>query len=191
MERKIGLYLVSLWLLFVSIIIITVQIPTCFSENCKFIGVWDAILLNILPTICLVILLFSWAYYRMVFKRDLDRSTNNPFKITNIESINYEHLAFLATYIIPLISFEFDEIRFLIVLLVLLIAMGMIYIKTDLFYANPSLALLGFKIYKANGNFKGNETRENIILITNNTLDIEDRVKYIQLDYRIYYVIKN
>jgi hypothetical protein len=33
------------------------------------------------------------------------------------------------------------------VLALLLFFMGIIYIKTDLFYANPSLALLGFHMY--------------------------------------------
>ena len=69
--------------------------------------------------------------------------------------------------------------------------MGIIYIKTDLFYANPSLALLGFHIYKADGEFKptiGN--RENIILITREKLVADTRVKYIRLDDRIFYVQK-
>jgi hypothetical protein len=65
--------------------------------------------------------------------------------------------------------------------------MGIIYIKTDLFYANPSLALLGFHIYKADGLFKNNDTRENIIIITRSKLNKTERVSYIKLDERIYY----
>jgi hypothetical protein len=65
--------------------------------------------------------------------------------------------------------------------------MGVIYIKTDLFYANPSLALLGFHIYKADGLFKGDDTRENIIIITRSKLNKNERVSYIKLDERIYY----
>lgn len=188
--KKVGLYLISLWLLFVSVIIITIQLPVCFGDDCQFIGFTEILATNMVPLICVFFIVISWIYYLKGFKRDLKRSTSNPFRITKVQSINYEHLTFLATYIIPLISFKFDEVRFLIVLAILLIAMGMIYIKTDLFYANPSLALLGFKIYKADGYFKGDESRNGIILITNDVLELEDRVKYIQLDRRIYYVIK-
>jgi hypothetical protein len=75
----------------------------------------------------------------------------------------------------------------MIVLALLLVVMGIIYIKTDLFYANPSLALLGFHIYRANGNFK-NGNREGIILICRKRLTKKQKVSYIKLDNRIYYV---
>jgi hypothetical protein len=112
-----------------------------------------------------------------------------PFRITKIESANYEHLTFLATYIVPLVSFDFGSNRQMTVLGVLLILMGVIYVKTDLFYANPSLALLGFHVYKANGEFKTG-TREDVILIARQKIKIEDFVAYIKLDERIYYVKK-
>jgi hypothetical protein len=66
------------------------------------------------------------------------------------------------------------------------VVMGIIYIKTDLFYANPSLALLGFHIYRVNGSFK-NGDREGIILICRGKLKEGQKVPYIKLDDRIYY----
>ena len=72
----------------------------------------------------------------------------------------------------------------------LIFLMGAIYIKTDLFYANPSLALLGFKIYKANGNFKNNINKPNIILISQSSISSGDKVSYRKLDDRIYFVEK-
>jgi hypothetical protein len=127
----------------------------------------------------------SFAYFRFDF--DLKGATEIPFEIRKIEDINYEHLTFLATYVVPLISFDFGSGRQMIVLALLLVVMGIIYIKTDLFYANPSLALLGFRIYRANGNFK-HENREGIILICRARLTEKQKVSYLKLDDRIYYV---
>ena len=110
-----------------------------------------------------------------------------PFTITKIENINYEHLTFLTTYIVPLVCFNFVAVRYQFVLLVLLVVICAIYIKTDLFYANPTLALLGFKIYKIEGNFEDG-IRENIILISKDNLEKNKRCDYIKLDERIYYV---
>lgn len=76
--------------------------------------------------------------------------------------------------------------RQMIVLALLLIVMGIIYIKTDLFYANPSLALVGFHIYKVDGNFK-NGDRNGIIIISREKLSSGQKVSYIKLDDRIYY----
>lgn len=94
-------------------------------------------------------------------------------KILKIEKINYEHLTFLATYIIPLITFDFEKERYVLVLAVLLIIMGVIYIKTDFFYANPSLALLGFNIYKVDVKLSDEESKDGIIIITRKKLVVD------------------
>jgi hypothetical protein len=77
----------------------------------------------------------------------------------------------------------------MMVLGLLLIVMGIIYIKTDLFYANPSLALLGYHIYQADGSFK-NGDRHGVVLICRGRLSRGEKVEYIRLDERIYYVKK-
>ncbi|MBB6114950.1 Ca2+/Na+ antiporter [Rahnella inusitata] len=185
-KRKIDLYIVSLGLLFAFFIIITINVPICFSSQCEFIGWLNLLKNNIVPLICFLFLLYGiYAYWS--FKYDTKQTTELPFQIKKIEGVNYEHLTFLATYVIPLITFDFEKSRYIIVLSMLLIVMCIIYIKTDLFYANPSLALLGFHIYKVDGEFINAEMREGIIIITRRRLNKNDRVRYIKLDERIYY----
>lgn len=185
-RRKIDLYILSLGLLFVFILIMTVKFPEGVIDLHHFSSWTRFFSLNIFPSIIFLCLLYAvFAYFRFDF--DLKGATDIPFEVTKVEGINYEHLTFLATYVIPLISFEFSSARQLAVFVLLLLVMGVIYIKTDLFYANPSLALLGFQIYRANGSFKvGN--RENIILISKCKLVENQKLRYIKLDERIYYV---
>lgn len=185
-RRKIDLYILSLGLLFVFFIIITIKFPDDYFAIDDY-EAWKEILAsNIIASISLILLGYCFvAYYRFDF--DLKGTTDIPFEIKKIKSINYEHLTFLATYVVPLISFDFGSERQMIVLALLLVVMGIIYIKTDLFYANPSLALLGFYIYQADGSFK-NGDREGIILICREKLIEKQKVSYIKLDDRIYYV---
>lgn len=160
----------------------------CFGDSCEFIGVLELFSINPISSVCFAMLLYCvFAYKRFSF--DLAGATDIPFEIKKIQGINYEHLTFLATYVVPLISFDFGSIRQMIVLALLLIVMGIIYIKTDLFYANPSLALLGFHIYQADGNFKLGD-REDMILICRGRLAQGEKVEYIKLDEKIYYVKK-
>lgn len=185
-RRKVDLYLLSLGLLFIFFIIINVDIPLCFGESCSFIGWKNLLTSNSISIVSLTLLGYCvFAYKRFDF--DLKGATELPFEIKKIESVNFEHLTFLATYVVPLISFDFGSNRQMIVLVLLLIVMGVIYLKTDLFYANPSLALLGFQIYKADGSFK-NGNREGLILIARERLNQNQKVSYIRLDDRIYYV---
>lgn len=185
--RKVDLYILSLSLLFIFFVIVTFQFPEkSFSiHDCN--GWLKLLQNNVIPIISLLILVYSYfAYLR--FNYDLKGATDIPFEIVQIEDINYEHLTFLATYVVPLISFDFGSSRQMIVLGLLLIVMGVIYIKTDLFYANPSLALLGFRIYKVDGDFK-NGKQKGTILICRSRLSKGKKVKYIKLDERIYYVM--
>ncbi|WP_459581784.1 anti-phage protein KwaA [Dickeya oryzae] len=185
-RRKINLYILSLAILFFFFIFITIKVPICFSSQCEFIG-WGRLLKdNIIPIVCIVLLFYcGYAYLR--FEYDTKRSGGLPVKIIKLEKINYEHLTFLATYIIPLITFDFEKERYVLVLAALLVIMGVIYIKTDLFYANPSLALLGFNIYKVDIKVSEDKNKEGVIIISRKKLEVEKMVSYIVLDDRVYY----
>ena len=184
-RRKIDLYILSLGLLFIFIAIITIKVPDRpFTIN-NF-AEWKILLLaNYMPILSTILLAYSFYAYKK-FDFDLQGATDIPFEIMKVESINYEHLTFLATYVIPLIGFDFDKVQQVIVLALLLVVLCAIYIKTDLFYANPSLALLGFHIYRADGHFKDGD-REGVILVCRGRLIKGQRVSYIKLDDRIYY----
>lgn len=185
MKRKIGLFFLSMWLFFALTIIITCKIPIYFQEDWIFIGWSELLSLNITPTLCLLGIIFGIVAY-FDFKFILNDAMNMPFTINKIESINYEHLTFLTTYIVPLVCFNFDNLRYQIVLLIVMIVICAIYVKTDLFYANPTLAILGFKIYRIDGHFEDG-IRDGIILISKQNLAKNIRCDYIKLDQRIYY----
>ncbi len=189
MIRKIGLYFLSLWLLFVLIIIITAKAPICFSKDSSFVGFSYLLSNNVIPLLSLLAILIGVISY-FDFRYQLKGTPELAFKITEIENIDYEHLTFLTTYIIPLVCFQFDNLRYIIVFVFLLIVIGSIYIRTDLFYANPTLAILQFKIYKVTGEFRNGEVRQSRILICKQRLKKDDRVKYFKLDERIYYASK-
>lgn len=187
-KRKVRLYVISLGLLFVFFIVLTFNFTIAFDEIFTSAGLWKLVQENPLALISLLMILYSIYAYKS-FEFDLKGSTEIPFEIIKIKSVNYEHLTFLATYVVPLISFDFGSIRQIIVLSILLAVMGIIYVKTDLFYANPSLALLGYHIYEVDGNFK-NGKREGIVLITRRKLAAGEKCHYVKLDDRIYYVSK-
>ena len=189
MIRKIGLFLLSLWLLFVLIILITAKIPLDVSLNAVFVGWRFLAVNNIIPIFCLIALLIGYISYRD-FIHQIKGTPELSFKVKEIEKIDYEHLTFLTTYIIPLVCFQFDNLRYIFAFLIILFVIGSIYIRTDLFYANPTLAILNFRIYKVSGEFRNGETRQNKILISKDLIEKEDRVKYYKLDERIYYATK-
>ncbi|EKU31085.1 MULTISPECIES: anti-phage protein KwaA [Alcaligenes] len=144
---KFELYIISLWLLFVLMIIVKVDIPTCFGADCHYVGTLQLARTNVLPIISLIFIgLVILCYSR--FKYRTQGNVGLPTIAKKVEDLSYEHLTFLTTYIVPLICFNLDNIRYIVALFVLLFVIGQIYVKTDKFYANPTLAILGFRLYK-------------------------------------------
>lgn len=172
---KFELYIISLWLLFVLMIVVKVDIPTCFGVGCHYVGTVQLFRTNVLPIISLFFIgLVALCYFR--FKYRIQASVELPAVAKKVEDLNYEHLTFLTTYIVPLICFNLDNTRYIIALFILLFVIGQIYVKTDKFYANPTLAILGFRLYKLeiNGISK--------VMITTQRINELDKIVFTAID---------
>jgi hypothetical protein len=144
---KFELYVISLWLLFLLMIVVKVDIPVCFGPDCRYVGTGELVSTNVLPIISLVFIVIAAICY-IRFKYRIESNVGLPIVAKKVEDLSYEHLTFLTTYIVPLICFNLDNARYIIALFILLFVIGQIYVKTDKFYANPTLAILGFRLYK-------------------------------------------
>lgn len=129
-------------------------------------------------------MLATSAVFYMAFVRIISGAKDGPIKIEELEDKNAEHLVFLATYIIPLVGFSLESPRQMINLGITLALLGAIYIKTDLFYANPTLSLLGFKIFNIRS--QGSAA----ILISKEELEAGDSVNVVRLDKKIFFARK-
>ena len=176
---KIRFYIISLWLLFVLIFILTVDIPISFSPSAKFIGFAELLKRNILSISSLICATVSW-YLAEKFKYQWKGVTNPPYKIKKINNENYEYLTFLTTYIIPLVCINLSDPRYVVVLIVLLFTIGSIFIKLDLYYGNPTLALMNYRLYRVE--VEGFSAPNGIILITKDRLSNNAYFKWIKID---------
>ena len=179
------MYILSLWLLFLLIVVNKIDVSICLG--CKLASsedLWGIARNNILPIICISLLVLSTGFY-FWFKYLLTGTTMGPHRLTNIESKGSEHLVFLATYVIPLVGFSLENARQIINLGITLSIIGIIYVKTNLFYANPTLSLLGFRVYEAD--FGAGR----VILISTDELDENDDVNYIVLDRKTFFARKS
>jgi hypothetical protein len=101
------------------------------------------------------------------------------YELEDVCDENHEHLAFLTTYIMPLVFTDVDKKRTAINLAVMIVAIGIIYVKTNRFYSNPSLAVLGYRIYKAKIK---NEPNKTFVLVCHGRLMNGSKIQYIKLD---------
>jgi len=186
MWQKIELYILSLAFLF--ILILANQIPVCFGwSGCQFVD-WRTFFTypQVIPFCILGLVLCIIFFFR--FKYRFIKGSSLPAEtITAIESVNYENLTFLATYVIPLVCFDLDfhltENRNFLMLILVLILIGWIYIKTNIFYTNPTLAVLGFRVYK----ISTNKRTGSVVVITKQVLTNGNQVRLNQIDDKTYF----
>lgn len=181
-KYKIGLYIVSLVLLFISIIIKTYNhfsFNICSSWPCTK----SYLLANIPSLVCLIFIAIGLIVYQLYF-RELNGDFAHPKTIRSIENISNNHLSFLATYILPFVTFDFHDNRNWIILIFMLVIIGIIYVRTNFFYTNPTLSLFGVYVYYLT--FDSDENK--IIAISRGKLKQGQIVRRRLIDENIYFV---
>ena len=136
---------------------------------------------NLLSTSAFILLILG-IIFLFDLRYKIKGSLDLPKKVKEIKNLNYEHLTFLTTYIIPFICFDLDDVRNTFIFAFLLIVIGAIYVKTNLFYSNPTLALLGYHIYQV----KTAKDTE-MILITQGKLDEGQSFSNLKVGDTVYY----
>ncbi|KNH33897.1 hypothetical protein NAS92_22625 [Pantoea brenneri] len=185
-KLKILLYILSLWLLFFSLFIMSWD-SSFINKSMTYIFGSKEISLSLIGKmktrnfVFLISVLFMfigffgvWFFYMIT-----SSGWSGPEKVCDVTNENHEHLEFLTTYVMPLVFTDVNSKRTAINLMVMIIAIGAIYIRTNKFYSNPSLAIIGFKIYKSK--IKGQGNKEYILICRGYVMD-DAAITYIKLD---------
>ena len=179
MWQKFEFYVISLFFLFFLLFIN--KIPINFSSNSKSIGLQSLLTEYLIVTTCVVFMLAGIVFF-LKFKYNFELGLSLlPIKVKKIENINFESVTFLATYIVPLACIDLDKDRSSLMLIVILILIGWIYIKTNLFYTNPTLAVWGYHIYKISS-----EHKSDIIIISRKKVVLDDELILKNIDDKIF-----
>lgn len=181
---KYALYILSLWLLFISLFIMSYD-KNLFISLSSYFHTKDATILltkitpkNIVFTSSFIMIIagfFIFLYLLFSFNSGWSVACT----VSEVKNESHEHLEFLTTYVMPLVFTDVNSKRTMLNLLIMIIAIGMIYVRTNRFYSNPSLALLGFRIFKAKVNDRG---EKEFVIICHGDIDNSSRIKYIKLD---------
>ncbi len=108
-----------------------------------------------------IIVISSVALFR-VFS-SLNKIVGMPISSkSKIENSGSCILQYFLTYVIPFVTIEVLDWQNVATYGIIFFVIGVIYIKSDLIYLNPTLLLLGYKIYKVT------TINDEIVVITNN-----------------------
>jgi len=180
-----NLSLVPLYILFMIQKFNSKNFDKITTEYAKIEFYKEIVSSNLWVLFFIFLILFSYLTYKK-FIAEVNTKSKMPQKFSNIKNIDFNHLTFIATYILPLLAFKLDTIKDIIFLFVLLFFIGAIYIKTNLYYLSPVFVLFGLKIFSANDE-KGNEC---ILMTQRNRLPSTDTLAYTDIG-DIYFIKKD
>lgn len=180
---KIGFYLLSMAFFLLIVCVLSWKVPISFAKGSQFVG-FKAIFTTkgiLIPIICSVLLLYVAVF--LLWLRFFTRGTRiGPIEITKLDNENSEVMSFIASYFFPLVSFNVGgSWRHVVVLFLLFVLIGLIYIKSNLYYCNPTLSIFGFHVYKVNGYTTSRQSFCKTV-ITFRKISSSDKFKYISID---------
>lgn len=142
------LYLLSISPLLIFLGLYNLDWGTCFELECILSSAKSTITAIILLIIGVVALLSLGFFKAQV----LDANAGSLSTIKKIENKDYEMLTFFFTYIIPLVTFgqdlADDHLKETIAFVTIMIALGYLYVRTDLYMSNPVLLYFNLHLYR-------------------------------------------
>ncbi len=170
--------------------ILGTKIPVYFGEDWEFIGMKVFLQKGVMiPIICLLFIIASLFFCLWLYKWNKS-SRLGPVTETTYENVSGDVMSFVASYFIPLVSFNLSATwQHVVVLFLLFILIGVIYVQADIYYCNPTLMVLGFRVYKVIGKHNKNRSFTQTV-ITWGTLSDGDIIKYIPIDKKTSFAYK-
>ena len=100
-----------------------------------------------------------------------------PSKIISIKKEKELSLVFFATYILPLVTIDIKSFNDFLSFFIILISIFILCWKTDLWYTNPILSILGYKIYTIKYEDKNNGKIKEETMISKDNINLEDDIE--------------
>lgn len=141
---------------------------------------------NTVSIICLFISVLSLVLFIVLISSMKRYGFQTPEKVIKIKNTGVEYLTYLGTYIIPFIGIKFDSNYSSLSSWILILLIAIIYPKTNLVYANPTLAICNYYIYKVN---LSSDPDEEVVVISKEKLKKNCSIRLKKLKEEVFFGI--
>jgi len=101
-------------------------------------------------------------------------------QIKIVDKNNQETLAYLITYLIPFVGFQFTSWYSISANIIVFMLIGFLYVQSNMIYLNPLLGIMGYRVNKIEINGKQK------LLLTKTQLSDETSVRLIAINEGVY-----
>lgn len=192
LKLKVALFITSFFPLWVSIFFINLWSVKMITWN-NFLELFCEKWLEISFSILILFLFIYSAIILNNFIKRNSKSTNNSNgqikKVTRAFNLSSD---FLLAYILPMVAFNFSNLRDVILFVTLFLTLAFLCIRNENIYTNLFLEFLGYQMFyidlKEDINDESSIVRENILFLSKEDLRlrINGEITYYQINNFIY-----
>lgn len=142
-----------------------------------------------ISVICVVLSMIGAIGTIFVFKNLRHRvESGHTYRITEVSSMNDEPLAYIATYIIPIVFGNYSSLIDCVTIVFIFLVIYRLYIRSKLILVNPILSLK-YSIYSVRY-MDGDIQRQGILISRNNDILENDQAKMYNVGHQLFYGYK-
>lgn len=110
----------------------------------------DNLSFNVLNSFSIILLIFLiiCGIYGAIKSIKHEETKSTKINIINKNCITEQYfLGYFSLFVLFALSFELERVSMFVVFVIVIVLIGIVYIKNDLFYINPFLNILGYNFY--------------------------------------------
>ncbi len=120
------------------------------------------------------------------------RTKTTKIKIISQKNITEQYfLGYFSLFVLFALTFELEKISMFVVFILIIILIGIVYIKNNLFYINPFLNILGYNFYQVEYINLSTNLKDNGIFFFKGDFDISKQYCLSKLSHENFNMIKN
>ncbi len=164
-----------------SLILVSIYFLVYLSDKEKLILIpyinakFNIYELRIIFFLIVVIMLVYFLVYIFFITQNKKLNNIEDIKVIESKQEKFNSLNFLFSNILPIVTLNFEEIANTILFVALLVILGYIFIRNDMFYINPLYDIFGLRIYEATVLIgKATHPRKTILISRKKIYDIDN-----------------
>lgn len=142
---------------------------------------------NLIVLMMFILLIFSYLLQKLFVRRIESNTNSGDGTIAKISNNNIDFLSYMSSYLLPLFTFNTDGYKALAIFIITYFFMGILYVKTNLYYSNIGLVFSKFNIYKVSIKDNLNTDKpimDGILLVRGTIPSVGDKINYSDISYK-------
>lgn len=190
-QYKFKLFSISLVFVWIILFVKNVEFPVYLGPDPVFVG-WKRLLsygnfIALGSFIMLIVALLAW--HQLNHRLKGSPSTLKT-RISSVHDRSFDYVNTLATVttLVSIILVPTDTLREFLIFMLLMAAITVCYLKTNLYYSNPIFAALGYRLYTIK--VESIAIPDDSIVIVSNQIQLGDYIRCFHISDNVYFLEK-